>query len=61
MTILKTKLKTIYCLICKEFQIVEVSINECPKCHYRFKCSPVDIFTKKVKVTIENKTNEVSF
>jgi len=53
MTILKTKLKTIYCLICKEFQNVEVSINECPKCHCRFKCSPVDYLTKKVKIIIE--------
>ena len=55
MAVLKVPSKQVYCLKCKEFRTVPLQDTQCPKCHAGFKCAPVDIFTKRVKVTVEKK------
>ena len=42
--------KQIYCFVCREFMTVAVDINECPRCHSKFKCAPVDYVLVKKKV-----------
>ncbi len=47
--------KQIYCLACREFMTVAVDINECPRCHARFRCVPVDYLIIKKKIRTSKK------
>jgi Zn finger protein HypA/HybF involved in hydrogenase expression len=50
MTILRIKSKSVYCLVCKKFRTVPLLDTECPRCHAKFKCEPVDYLIIKKKI-----------
>ena len=47
--IAKIQCKQIFCTNCKTFKVVRLEVNECPRCHLRFRCAPVDYIMKKVR------------
>jgi hypothetical protein len=49
--VLKVPSKQVYCLVCKKFKILPLQDTECPRCHSKFRCAPVDYIAVKKKVS----------